>query len=252
MAEVGRRAGVKTPAIPQSEAHCWCRPFDVADARTECSPLSERTMNPPTGDQGWWFRGAMDQPPEAGKFFELPAGGTVAAELSCNKGQTSWNNGSEEFACYSPKPLHTDAIFDAPPTPDVAGCAIALAYESDPTKVSPNDLTIISTNRTCPWWKDTTFNIPSDLPPCPPGGCIAVWAWIHRFGPTNGDAWQMVSQSLFLLPSVGLTSFPPEQYLTFFRAKVTGSTNLAPLPKPRLMTKCVGAPGHCMRGPKML
>lgn len=34
--------------------------------------------------------GHKDYPPNAGDFLELPAGGKINAEISCDKGATSW------------------------------------------------------------------------------------------------------------------------------------------------------------------
>ena len=39
--------------------------------------------------------GHLDYPPAAGKFFELPAGGTAMSQLACNRGATKWWRGSE-------------------------------------------------------------------------------------------------------------------------------------------------------------
>lgn len=43
----------------------------------------------------WWFHGHLDYPPNAGDFYELPAGQTTTAELGCNKGATSYFASSE-------------------------------------------------------------------------------------------------------------------------------------------------------------
>ena len=62
---------------------------------------------------------------------------------------------------------------------DLKGCALAIAYESNVTKVQPEDFTIFSVNHTCVWYKDTDFQVPARMPPCPEGGCICAWFWIH-------------------------------------------------------------------------
>ena len=59
------------------------------------------------------------------------------------------------------------------------GCALAITYESDVTKVKPEDFTIFSVNHTCVWYRDTDFSVPARMPPCPEGGCICAWFWIH-------------------------------------------------------------------------
>ena len=62
---------------------------------------------------------------------------------------------------------------------DLKGCALAITYESDVNKVKPEDFTIFSVNHTCVWYKDTNFQVPARMPPCPEGGCICAWFWIH-------------------------------------------------------------------------
>jgi len=47
------------------------------------------------------------------------------------------------------------------------------------TKIQPEDFAVISFNYTCPWYKDVDFQMPSDLPSCPEGGCHCMWAWVH-------------------------------------------------------------------------
>ncbi|MGG6497384.1 UNVERIFIED_CONTAM: hypothetical protein NY603_31130, partial [Bacteroidetes bacterium 56_B9] len=73
---------------------------------------------------------------------------------------------------------------------DVTGCAIAIAYESDADKVKPEDFVVISTNYTCPWFKEVDFEIPPDLPACPEEGCTCMWGWIPS---GNGGIKEMYS-----------------------------------------------------------
>ena len=47
-----------------------------------------------TFDQ-WWFHGHLGHPPNAGDFFELPAGKPITTEISCDKGATSYWQSSE-------------------------------------------------------------------------------------------------------------------------------------------------------------
>ena len=62
---------------------------------------------------------------------------------------------------------------------DLKGCALAIAYESDPSKIQPEDFTVISVNHECVWKKNIDFQIPNNLPPCPEGGCHCLWEWTH-------------------------------------------------------------------------
>lgn len=112
--------------------------------------------------------------------MELPAGGTYHGEVACNKaitthGQNAWQ--ILEYACDDDKPnsgtgaMHTTSKMYQPITDNVKGCALGIAYESDVTKIKPEDFTVISVNYECPWKRQVDFEIPADLPKCPEGGC---------------------------------------------------------------------------------
>lgn len=71
-------------------------------------------------------------------------------------------------------PVHTAEISDA------KGCGLAIAYTDDVYSLKPEDFTVFSVNHTCVWYKETYFDIPDDMPPCPDGKkCICSWNWIH-------------------------------------------------------------------------
>jgi len=74
----------------------------------------------------------------------------------------------------------------------LGGSALAIAYTSDYTSIGPNDMTIISVNYTSPWYRLTNYAIPANLPPCPEGGCICTWNWIHLAGNGEGDGEEIV------------------------------------------------------------
>lgn len=71
--------------------------------------------------------------------------------------------------CLSPA-VHTADTWEGGPTDATKGCALALAWESDPEKLTPEDFVVITTNRTCPFYARTAFDIPSDLP----AWCVAL------------------------------------------------------------------------------
>jgi hypothetical protein len=139
--------------------------------------------------------------------MDLPSGGTYHGQVACNKAQTTYG-GSEgtEYACEQIGPLHTTDSFGSTPT-DVMGCGLAIAYESDVTKIQPEDFAVISVNYECPWKKDVDFEIPSDLPPCPEGGCHCLWGWVH-----NSD------------------SGSEQNYILGYRCNVTGATGTQAIP----------------------
>lgn len=78
------------------------------------------------------------------------------------------------------------------------GCGLGIAYTDDAKSVKPEDFTIFSVNHTCVWTRNTRYEIPEDLPPCPNGKCTCFWGWIHAEG--NGEGYgsemYMVSVSL--------------------------------------------------------
>lgn len=67
------------------------------------------------------------------------------------------------------------------------GTALGIAYTSDVNALKPNDMTIISVNYASPWNRQVSYQIPAGMPPCPSGGCICSWNWIHRAG--NGEGY---------------------------------------------------------------
>ena len=80
--------------------------------------------------------------------------------------------------------LHTSGLNDA------AGCALSIAYTDNAKNVRPEDMTIFSVQHQCVWHRDTVFEVPADMPPCPNGKCMCSWWWIHN---SDGGLDQMVS-----------------------------------------------------------
>jgi hypothetical protein len=192
------------------------------DNRPE-APLQEYTF------KQWWFHGHLDYPPAAGKFFELPAGGTAMSQLACNTGATKFWADSDgttdvrqgDYPCpgYPLSQFHTNGH------DDLKGCALSIAYTSDVNSIKPEDLAIFSVNHECVWKVNTPFQIPKDMPPCPEGGCICAWHWIHSVD--SGSA---------------------QMYMNGFRCKVTGSTANTPVSKPVVPKRCTGDLSKCNQG----
>ncbi|KAM5544533.1 hypothetical protein V8D89_001431 [Ganoderma adspersum] len=202
------------------------------------APLMNMTFNQ------WWFHGHLDYPPNPSDVFELPAGKPATTELACNKGITSYWASSEG---------HTDVSQGDNPCPssdgsfpsgamhttgfnDLKGCALAIAYESDVTKIQPEDFAVFSVNQTCVWNRFTDFQVPEKMPPCPEGGCHCAWFWIHSID-SGGE----------------------QNYMNGFKCNITGSTSNVALAKPQVPRRCgadpdfnkAGAvPGNCTYGAK--
>lgn len=73
------------------------------------------------------------------------------------------------------------------------GTALAIAYTSDPWAAKPEEMTVISVNYTSPWRRLVEYQIPEGLPPCPKGGCICTWNWIHTRKNGEGYGNEIVS-----------------------------------------------------------
>nr|XP_019051361.1 hypothetical protein I302_01810 [Kwoniella bestiolae CBS 10118]OCF30291.1 hypothetical protein I302_01810 [Kwoniella bestiolae CBS 10118] len=192
----------------------------------------------------WFGHGLLGYPPKAGDFMELPSGGTYNGEVSCNRAQTSLGNPSDTSAKYkyACKPdggqysgvgaLHVMNTYNG--TVDYSlfgGSALAIAYTSDVSSLQPNDMTVISVNQNSVWERDISYQIPAGLPPCPDGGCICTWNWIHQGGKGEG--------------------YPYEIYNIAYRCQVTGQTNSAnTVQKGAVPNKCDNNPSKCVKGPK--
>lgn len=77
--------------------------------------------------------------------------------------------------------LHVENTFGQPVDESkFGGTAIAIAYTSDVASLQPNDMTVISVNYRSVWEREIGYDIPAGLPPCPEGGCLCTWNWIHQ------------------------------------------------------------------------
>ncbi|WVF71447.1 hypothetical protein IAT40_006251 [Kwoniella sp. CBS 6097] len=173
----------------------------------------------------WWFHGYINKPPQEGKIMELPSGGTYHGQVACNKALTTYGQNAYQqtgiYACDGDGAtggigaMHTTDQWGSPDPKNVKGCAIGIAYQSDVSKIQPEDFTVISVNYTCPWFKDVDFQIPADMPPCPEGGCHCMWGWIH-----SEDAGS------------------EQNYFLGYRCNITGATGVTPLPAAKTANKC--------------
>jgi hypothetical protein len=73
------------------------------------------------------------------------------------------------------------------------GTALAIAYKSDVSTISPNDFTVISINHNSVWEREINYDIPAGMPACPAGGCLCSWNWIHEANHGEGYPFEMVS-----------------------------------------------------------
>jgi len=190
----------------------------------------------------WWFHNHLAHPPNPGDIFELPAGKPATAEIACNKGATSFFASSEGGDTREPNdpnnvcPNSPTQEYHTNGFSDLEGCSLGIAYKSNVTDVQPEDFTIFSVNQTCVWTRFTEFQVPARMPPCPDGGCICAFFWIHA--PDSGGE---------------------ENYMNGFKCNVTGSTSTVPVAQSKLARRCGAdpkngkphsAPGNCTYGAK--
>ncbi|KAJ3859645.1 hypothetical protein EV359DRAFT_86181 [Lentinula novae-zelandiae] len=188
----------------------------------------------------WWMHasnGCDKRPPNSGDFMTLPAGSSVVLELASNQAFSSlsyggkltsdWPNGHNysdslhNATCITAPNLHTQNKSMA------AGTALAISYESDITKVTPQNLVVISVAYNTPFKRLTSYDIPAGLPACPAGGCICGWGWIP-----NGCG-------------------TPNMYFSPSRCQVTNPGKKV-LGKPKPPVWCEGNSSACVSGPKQM
>ncbi|KAL4244267.1 hypothetical protein ABKN59_010384 [Abortiporus biennis] len=195
--------------------------FNVTD---HTYPYDNRPVSPlinMTFEQ-WWFHGHLDHPPNPGDIFDLPAGQTATTEIGCNKGATSYFASSEGGDIRSgddPCPGSPPSEYHTNGPDDLKGCSLAIAYKDDVNQVQPED-----------------FTVPARMPPCPAGGCICAWFWIHSQD-SGGE----------------------QNYMNGFKCNITGSTSNVALAKPQVPRRCgadpdngkmQASPGNCTYGAK--
>ena len=139
---------------------------------------------------------------------------------------------------------------------DLKGCALAITYQSDVNNVQPENFTVFSVNHTCVWYEMTDFQVPARMPPCPDGGCICAWFWIHseKSGGEQSTNW------CFLSSRSWLTIAPHSaDYMNGFRCNVTGSVSNVALATSKVPRRCgadpergvtQATPGNCTYGAK--
>ncbi|KAE9405803.1 hypothetical protein BT96DRAFT_305390 [Gymnopus androsaceus JB14] len=189
----------------------------------------------------WWmhaFNGCDKRPPNPGDNLTLPAGGSVTLQLGSNqaftdmsyggKFMTAWPNGQSypdnynDASCITAPNLHTQNESMA------AGTALAISYQSDITKVTPENLVVMSVAYNTPFKLLATYHIPAGLPACPKEGCICAWSWIpNGCGQSN-------------------------MYLEAIRCTVTGETGSKPLGTPKPPVWCQNNSSACVKGPKQM
>jgi len=189
----------------------------------------------------WWFHhitGCNDFPPAPEHYLNLPAGGSFTVELATNRGKTSlsfdgkfaseWPDGKtypEDYhvpTCITSPNMHTQNQSMA------AGTAFAISYQSDINNVTPENLAVFTVRYHTPWKRETTYDVPAGLPPCPTGGCICAWGWVP-----NGCG-------------------QPNMYHQPFKCQVSNSKSTTPVAPAKPPVWCEGQPSNCTQGAKQM
>jgi len=194
----------------------------------------------------WWFqhhRGCDRNPPPAGEFLNLPAGGSFTVEIANNQAfttlsydgrlTTQWTDGGEHpedwrgpgnppGCIQEAGSLHTNNQSMA------GGTAFAISYNSELNQVTMENLVVFTVLPNTPWKRIATYQVPRDLPPCPPQGCTCAWLWIPK---GCGE---------------------PNMYMQGFKCMVTGSTSIRRLARAQVPRYCANFPQNCVRGAKQM
>ncbi|GAW03006.1 hypothetical protein LENED_004693 [Lentinula edodes] len=208
----------------------------------------------------WWMHasnGCNKRPPNSGDFMTLPAGSSVVLELASNQAFSSlsyggkltsdWPNGHNysdslnNATCITAPNLHTQNKSMA------AGTALAISYQSDITKVTPQNLVVISVAYNTPFKRLTSYDIPAGLPACPAGGCICGVSTVPLLAQSSLKSRLLVSQWGWIPNGCGT----PNMYFSPSRCQVTNPGNkVLGTPKPPVW--CEGNSSACVSGPKQM
>jgi hypothetical protein len=144
------------------------------------APLAGRCM---FGPNGWVLHGQdiINSPPPDGVVEVFEVGKPHRLEISCHKMWTTMGG--------RPSPPDNGTVCPGPTSgyhtgnlATVGGTALAVLNTSD-IKVASNNVynfAVISVNTSSPFYRDTYYTIPEDMPSCGrPEGCICTWNWIH-------------------------------------------------------------------------
>jgi hypothetical protein len=213
---------------------------DDPNTNTAVNPLYNLSF------QDFWFqhdRGCDQVPPTDGDILELPAGGQVTLELAHNRAQTSlsyngqnagewpdgkahpedWNGNGVGDGC-----IQDDGAMHTCNETTAAGTALAISYQSDLSKVTPENLVVFSVLENTPWKRIAVYDIPADLPACPADGCTCAWLWVpDGCGTAN-------------------------EYMAGYKCNVTGATSTVPVGTAKPPVYCADDSSKCQAGPKQM
>ncbi|KAN0083939.1 hypothetical protein V8E54_003027 [Elaphomyces granulatus] len=195
--------------------------------------------------EDWWWqhdRGCDLVPPAPGDFLEIPAGGSFTVELAHNRAfttlsyggklATDWPDGKQRADGWNdPTCLTVDGAMHTTNQSWTGGTAFAISYHSNLADVTLENLVVFTVLKGSPWKRLATYQVPADLPPCPPGGCHVAWLWVPRQGENCGQQ---------------------NMYMHGFKAMVTGSTSNKTLAAAKVPVYCGDGKNACVTGAKQM
>jgi hypothetical protein len=243
-------AGSASAHIAAWNKGMYCKGGNETGVDDQNTNLAVNPLHNLPSDQ-WWqqrVRGCHLAPPPDGEFLELPAGRAFKTELANNRAfstlsydgslATQWQDGKERGMPWrgvgnppeclmsnedgAGGELHTRSL------ETVGGTAWAISYESDIDKVNMTNLVVFSVHYFSPFFRETWYDVPADLPACPEEGCYCAWLWIP-----DGCG-------------------EPNMYMQNHRCKVTGSTSTKKLGTPKPPVYCEDDLAKCVKGPKQM
>lgn len=194
----------------------------------------------------WWMQhtsGCLNTPPKKGDSLALPAGGSFTVEIAHNqafttlsyngKFATDWPDGKKypedrHGPGNPPECLENDGALHTNNQSMAAGTAWAISYESDLSKVTMENLVVFSVLEHTPWKRIATYEVPKDLPACPPEGCYCAWLWV----PTGCGQ--------------------PNMYMANYKCHVTGSKSKRKLAPAKAPVYCKDDQTKCVKGAKQM
>ncbi|KAK3377203.1 WSC domain-containing protein [Lasiosphaeria ovina] len=209
------------------------------NSNTPVWPIYQQTFS------NFWMqhgRGCDAAAPPGNASLALPAGGKFMVEHAHNQGQTTlsyggkftspWPDGQQHPEDWSgPSPgecIQDDGAMHTQGQQTAAGTAIAISYNSDISKVNLQNLVVFSVLPNSPWKREAWYDVPADLPPCPPGGCYCAFLWVPQ---GCGE---------------------PNVYMQNLRCHVTGSTSTKTVGPAKAPVWCGDDLTKCVKGPKQM
>ncbi|KAM0789261.1 hypothetical protein ACM66B_000104 [Microbotryomycetes sp. NB124-2] len=203
----------------------------------DCLSLPVVPVGPDWKLDDWWFRGPAYRAakPNATAVATLLAGAAWTVDITCHKAFSKYGYDTSDpkealSACPNgPGPYHADLDGNSLDKSLVAGCALGIADVSNFDDVTMENMVIFSTQSKCVEKRETSFEIPEEMPVCTGEHCICAWFW---------------------LPHTGQGNF----YMTAFQCNVSReNATLKParqLATPQAPRSCVDATDKCVKGAK--